>query len=187
MDKLIKQMEVIMKELERSISLMNVGECEQILQALYNTKRIFLAGSGRSGLAIRAFANRLLHLGKTVYIVGDITTPSIQAEDILFIGSGSGETAGLIVNAKKAKQSGAKVILNTTNSQSTLGKLADYMLLINVDNKETDTDLMESSIQPMGSAFEQLSLLLYDAIVLEWVATFNETYDDMKLRHANLE
>ncbi|MFK4305249.1 D-arabinose 5-phosphate isomerase GutQ [Paenibacillus sp. RC254] len=61
------------------------------------------------------------------------------------------------------------------------------MLLINVDNKETDTDLMESSIQPMGSAFEQLSLLLYDAIVLEWVANFNETYDDMKLRHANLE
>ncbi len=68
-----------------------------------------------------------------------------------------------------------------------MGKLADYMLLINVDNKETDTDLMESSIQPMGSAFEQLSLLLYDAIVLEWVANFNETYDDMKLRHANLE
>lgn len=46
MDKLIKQMEVIMKELERSISLMNVGESEQILQVLYNTKRIFLAGSG---------------------------------------------------------------------------------------------------------------------------------------------
>ncbi|OBZ16171.1 hypothetical protein A8L34_27470 [Bacillus sp. FJAT-27264] len=187
MNTLAKQMEVILSELETGTTLMNVAESEQVLNALYHTKRIFLAGSGRSGLAIRAFANRLLHLGKTVYMVGDITTPSIQAGDVLFIGSGSGETAGIIVNAKKAKQSGATVILNTTNSQSTLGKLADYLLVIKVDNKETDTNAMESSVQPMGSAFEQLSLLLYDAIVLEWAASFNVTHDDMKLRHANLE
>jgi 6-phospho-3-hexuloisomerase len=187
MAKLMRQMEAVMKELDNGISLMDVGESAEILQSLNNAKRIFLAGSGRSGLAIRAFANRLMHLGKTVYVVGDITTPSIGAGDILFIGSGSGETTGLIVNAKKAKQLGAMVILNTTNPQSTLGKLADYKLVIKAANKDMDTNQKESSIQPMGSTFEQLSFLLYDAIVLEWIATFNQTFDCMKARHANLE
>lgn len=184
---LIRQMEAIMKELDNGISLMDVGESTEILECLNNAKRIFLAGSGRSGLAIRAFANRLMHLGKTVYLVGEITTPSIGAGDILFIGSGSGETASLIVNAKKAKQLGAMVILNTTNPQSTLGKLADFKFIINAVNKETETVQKESSIQPMGSTFEQLSFLLYDAIVLEWIATFNQTHEYMKVRHANLE
>ncbi|MDK2919941.1 MAG: 6-phospho-3-hexuloisomerase [Candidatus Petromonas sp.] len=150
MDKLIRQMEAIMKELDNGISLIDAQESEEIIQAMNNAKRIFLAGSGRSGLVIRAFANRLMHLGNTVYVVGDITTPSIGEEDILFIGSGSGETAGLIVNAKKAKQLGATVILNTTNPQSTLGKLADFKLIINAANKETEMMQKKSSIQPMG-------------------------------------
>lgn len=183
MDKLTGQMDTIMKELDNSISLMDVRESEGIIQHLYNAKRIFLAGSGRSGLAIRAFANRLIHLGKTVFIVGDITTPSIEAGDVLLIGSGSGETSGLIVNAKKAKELGAVVILNTTNPKSSLGEIADYKLVINAANKETEVP----SLQPMGSTFEQLSLLLYDAIVLEWIETFNQTHEQMKARHANLE
>ncbi|KMY49741.1 hypothetical protein [Peribacillus loiseleuriae] len=61
MDKLTKQLEAVMKELENSIPLMDVGESEEILKNLYSAKRIFVAGSGRSGLAIRAFANRLMH------------------------------------------------------------------------------------------------------------------------------
>jgi len=65
-----------------------------------------------------------------------------------------------------------------------LGTLADYKLVIRAANKETGK---ESSIQPMGSTFEQLSFLLYDAIILEWVVTFNQTFDSMKARHANLE
>lgn len=183
----MKQMAAIMKELDHSVSLMHIGDSEEILQTLNHAERIFLAGSGRSGLAIRAFANRLVHLGKTVYVVGDVTTPSIGAGDVLFIGSGSGETASLIVNANKAKQLGAKVILNTTNPKSTISKLADFKLVINVMNKEAETEEKEPSIQPMGSTFEQLSFILYDAIILEWIETFNQTFDNMKARHANLE
>ncbi|MBS4210472.1 6-phospho-3-hexuloisomerase [Bacillus sp. FJAT-50079] len=182
MSKLMKQLEAIMKELEAGLSLMDVSESEEVLQTLKNADRIFLAGAGRSGLAIRAFANRLLHLGKTVYMVGDITTPSIGANDVLFIGSGSGETSSLVVNAEKAKQLGAKVILNTTNPQSTLGKIADCKLVIKAANKDNG-----SSIQPMGAAFEQLSFLVYDAIILQWITAFDVAFDSMRARHANLE
>jgi 6-phospho-3-hexuloisomerase len=184
---IMKRLQVIRDEIDHGISLIQPDDEKEMLDALHRSGRIFLAGSGRSGLAVRAFANRLVHLGKTVHVVGDITTPSIQAGDVLFIGSGSGETSGLILYAQKAKQAGAKVILNTTNPLSTLGKLADHVLVIRTDNKSTDSASMSTSVQPMGTLFEQLSLLLYDAIVLEWMSAYRVDFNAMKARHANLE
>ena len=49
-----------------------------------------------------------MHLGYTVYFVGEPTTPSIQEGDLLILGSGSGNTASLVSNAKKAKDQGSK-------------------------------------------------------------------------------
>ena len=44
-----------------------------------------------------------------------------------------------------------------------------------------------TSIQPMGSAFEQMSFLTYDALVLELMDALGETTDTMFPRHADLE
>jgi D-arabinose 5-phosphate isomerase GutQ len=41
-------------------------------------KRIFVAGAGRSSFAARAFSNRLMHLGFSVWFVGEPTTPSLS-------------------------------------------------------------------------------------------------------------
>jgi 6-phospho-3-hexuloisomerase len=79
------------------------------------------------------------------------------------------------------------LILNTTKPESTLGRLADYKFVIKVDNKDLAVEQRGFSAQPMGSAFEQLSLLLYDAMILAWVRNFHLNYDLMRERHANLE
>ena len=52
---------------------------------------------------------RLMHMGKQVYVVGEIVTPSIQQGDLLLIVSGSGETESLVAMAKKAKRLGATI------------------------------------------------------------------------------
>ena len=49
-------------------------QVDQMTAAIQSADHIFLAGAGRSGLMIRGFANRLLHLGYSVSIVGEITT-----------------------------------------------------------------------------------------------------------------
>ena len=72
------------------------------------SSRIFVAGAGRSGLCMRAFGMRLMHLGKTVYVVGETTTPSIAATDLLILGSGSGRTASLLAMAEQAQRRGAQ-------------------------------------------------------------------------------
>ena len=45
--------------------------------------RIFLIGVGREGMATRAFAMRLMHMGKEIHWIWDDTTPSIGEGDLL--------------------------------------------------------------------------------------------------------
>lgn len=76
-----------------------------------------------------------------------------------------------------AKNNGVFIALITTTPDSTLATLADYVLIIPAGH----------SAQPMGSLFEQASLLTYDSIVLSLMANLNETSQTMKERHADIE
>lgn len=183
MTKTSRYMEEILSEINQSVSEIDFNHTTEIIETLYNCERIFLTGAGRSGLAIRSFGNRLMHLGNSVHLVGDVSTPSIQQEDVLVISSGSGETESLVIQAEKAKKQGAKVILFTTNQNSRLGKAADKMVIVKAADKDSDV----TTLQPMGSLFEQVSLLLFDAIVLEWKELYQTSYETMKKRHANME
>lgn len=156
---------------------------DQILQA----NHVFLAGSGRSGVAIHGFANRLMHLGKSVSLVGDISSPHSQPGDLLIVGSGSGETESLVALAHKAKRSDVRIGLITMDATSTIGRLADAVVVLPGVSPKLQGAAQVTSIQPMGSAFEQISFLTYDAIILELMQRTGQTTDTMFPRHADLE
>ena len=69
--------------------------------------------------------------------------------------------------------------------QSTLGKMADGMIILPGDSKGNNEE--KHSIQPMGSQFEQMSFLIFDAIVLKLMENWNQTSEQMFMRHADLE
>ncbi|MFM9745481.1 SIS domain-containing protein, partial [Streptomyces brasiliscabiei] len=94
------------------------------------TNRIFLTGSGRSGLALKAFEMRLSQLGKSVFFIGDTNTPAIDSEDLLIVASSSGETSQLINYADISKNIGSKIWLWSTNSNNTIYEKADYFTLL---------------------------------------------------------
>ncbi|PMC58976.1 6-phospho-3-hexuloisomerase [Dolosicoccus paucivorans] len=158
-------------------------QIKEMISAIKKSNHIFLSGAGRSGLMIRSFANRLLHLGYSVSIVGEISSPHTKPNDLLILGSGSGETAGLIHQVHVAKKNNVKVGIFTATPKSTLGEMADYVVEIPTQTKLSVGD----SLQPMGSLFEQTSLLVYDAIVLKLMTLMGETSSAMKQRHADLE
>ena len=59
---------------------------------LTSAKRVFFVGVGRVLLSLEAIAKRYAHLGIDTVIVGQITEPAITKDDVLVVGSGSGET-----------------------------------------------------------------------------------------------
>jgi 6-phospho-3-hexuloisomerase len=167
-----------------------VGEesLERAVSLICPAARIFLAGTGRSGLAVRAFTMRLMHMGKTAHMVGDTTTPAICAGDLLIIGSGSGRTASLLAAARKARDLDVTVLLFTIDDGSPIAELANCVVRIGAPSpKATAAPGEARSVQPMGSLFEQTLFLLFDALVLALMRVEHITADAMFSRHANLE
>ncbi|MEK3784948.1 6-phospho-3-hexuloisomerase [Paenibacillus sp. FSL K6-1230] len=176
----------IISELETAPGLLKDGAAEPLVEALLGAKRIFCAGAGRSGFMMRSLAMRLMHAGQQAYVVGETTTPGIGAGDLLLIGSGSGETAGLAAMANKAKALGASVALLTTAPNSRIGEMADIAIQLPGAPKDNN-DSSSVTIQPMGSLFEQSLLLCGDALILRIMELTHQTGQGMYGMHANLE
>lgn len=147
--------------------------------------RVFVAGAGRSGLVLRMFAMRLMHLGLNVHVAGDTTTPAISSGDLLLVASGSGTTSGVVKAAETAAKSGARIAAFTTNADSPLAGLADALVIIPAAQK---TDHGSSvSRQYAGSLFEQVLFLATEAVFQSLWDNTDVQAEDLWLRHANLE
>lgn len=177
----------ITKELEATLGSINEEQTVQLVDCIQQAKRIFIAGRGRSGLMVNCFAMRLMHMGKKVFVVGEIVTPSIEKGDLLLIASGSGETGSLVSMAKKCKEIGARLATVTIFPEATIGRLADVVIRISAPTAKSDQKANIESIQPMGSLFEQSVLLYLDYVVLRLMEVNNTTSEIMFRLHANLE
>jgi 6-phospho-3-hexuloisomerase len=177
----------VVSELDRTLSAISPQDAEHLVDRILSARQIFLAGAGRSGLAVRAFAMRLMHMGLGAYVVGEIVTPGMRADDLLVIGSGSGATASLVAMAEKAKKIGANVALATIFPHSRIGRLADAIVKIPAPTPKGEETPQFASVQPMGSLFEQSLLIFFDIIVMRLMEKKGLDAKTMFERHANLE
>ena len=152
---------------------------------LGSADRVFVLGAGRSGLALRMTAMRLMHLGLVVHVVGDVTTPAITATDALLAASGSGSTAGILRAAETAHAAGATVLVLTTAPHSPLADLADVTVVIPAAQKQDHDGTL--SAQYSGGLFEQSVLLVGDAVFHSLWQASGATAAELWPRHANLE
>ena len=170
----------VLKKIEES-------QTETLLDAVCGAKKVYVYGVGRSLLMLRGLAMRLMHAGLESYVVGDTTTPAFEKEDILILASGSGETAGLINTAKRAKQIGGKVALITASPRSALGRMSDILIEIPVCVEQCVNESDKEQILPGGSLFEQCTLVLGDAAFLSLARREGIPRERLFARHANLE
>ena len=158
--------EQVLTELAATVRLVSNESLAQAIVLMDDAPRIFLAGAGRSGLCMRALGMRLMHLGKTVYVVSETTTPGITAEDLLIIGSGSGRTAGLLTVAEQARRQDAKILLFTTNMSSPLSEIVDHQVIIPAPSLNMADQEGLLSVQPMGTLFEQSLTVVGGSLIL---------------------
>jgi 6-phospho-3-hexuloisomerase len=178
----------VLTEITTSVSQVSIDSLTQAQTMMTGSKRIFLAGAGRSGLCMRSLGMRLMHLGKSAYVVGETSTPSIQAGDLLILGSGSGRTDSLLIYAQKARNQDADILLFTTDWGSPLAELSHHLVLVPAPSyQQPQTKCSFNSLQPLGSLFEQSLLILCDCLTLGLMESMAVGVDFMKTRHANLE
>ena len=178
---------VIVEELRQVLSAVDAEACERLASAILGAGKVLVAGAGRSGLAARAFAMRLMHMGFDAYVVGETVTPNLEPGDLFLIASGSGETGSLVVMSEKARRIGATLATVTVNPEGTVAKRSDIVVRIPAPTPKAPGAKGLRSVQPMGSLFEQALLLVLDAVILRLMERRGLDSDTMFTRHANLE
>lgn len=182
-------------ELKEVVENVCWDNAEQMENEIQRANRIFITAAGRSLLAMKFFAMRLMQLGYTAYLVGEVCTPSIQENDLLIVGSGSGETQSICTICKKAKEKGAIVALFTKKEMSAISQIADCVIVLN-----TNPSIMEGALEPCGwiendyksircsgNPFEQSIVIVSDAIICDLMQKTNRGVKQIQKLHANLE
>jgi len=196
METMKTSIKAILDNIESAQDYLDEEAIEKFEEIIINSKNIFVTGAGRSGLAAKAFAMRLMHLGLSAYVVGETISPAIYEDDCIIAISGSGETNTIVSAAKIAKNRGSKVLALTSYPESTLGQLCDsYILVKGRTKKEVDDENYikrqihgnYTSLTPLGTAFELTTLVFLDAIVSELMEKMHQTESDLKARHTVLE
>ncbi|MBQ9057862.1 MAG: 6-phospho-3-hexuloisomerase [Atopobiaceae bacterium] len=177
----------IIGELSQTLGSVDSESARAFCDVLLSADEVFCAGAGRSGFQVKGFAMRLMHMGIRSYVVGETCTPNIGPDGVLVIISGSGETASLVNHARKAKELGAKLLLVTIDPESTIAQLADAVVSISAPSPKASVEASITTIQPMGSLFEQSAGLFLDYIVVMAMKRQGMSSDEMFGRHANLE
>ncbi len=193
---MISAIEAIIDNIHDAEEYLIEEDIANFIEIITTADNIFVTGAGRSGLAAKAFAMRLMHLGLSSYVVGETISPAINAGDCILAISGSGETNTIVTAAKISKKRGAKVLALTSYPESSLGQLADGIIHVKGRTKvEVDDENYlkrqikgnYTSLTPLGTAFELTSLVFLDGLVSELMEAMGKTEEDLKNMHTVLE
>jgi 6-phospho 3-hexuloisomerase len=193
---LLLSMRQIIDHLGEVIDQLDIEATKAMLQKIMEGERIFVMGAGRSGLVAKAFAMRLMHLGFTVYVVGETTTPAVRPGDVAVAISGSGETRSIADLGKIVKGIGSTLVTVTSKKESTLGRISDIVVVLPSKTK-IDPDaggcLEENmlggykNLPPLGTSFEITSLIFLDSLVAQLISLTGASEAELKSRHTNIE
>ncbi|APX71814.1 6-phospho-3-hexuloisomerase [Companilactobacillus allii] len=174
----------IMQEVNEVMNMVDEDQIDSAEKLIQKDKRIFVLGAGRSGLMAKGFAMRLMHIGYTVYVIGETITPSVQSGDVLVSVSGSGKTSSILELTQKAKEDGVAIVALTSNADSPLGQLGDSTIVVPGATKGGDG---VKSIQLLSTLFDQSVHITLDTLCLKLSRRDHTSNSSAKSAHSNME
>ena len=164
------------KEIDRVLGGVDEKDTKKLVGFIVGAKRIFVTGSGRSGLVAEAFVMRLEQLGLKSCVIGD---SEVKKGDVVIVISGSGKTKATNKIVKDVKK--ARICLITANKESEIAKMAELVIQI-----KAKTKVSGKSIEPLGSLFEQAVFVYLDSIVILLMKKLGKTEKSMRKRHSKV-
>lgn len=70
----------ILNEVSETLLAVNISQVESVVKRICRSGRVFCNGLGRSSLAMRGFAMRLMHLGFPGFMIGETTVPTFEKD-----------------------------------------------------------------------------------------------------------
>ncbi|MEM0344200.1 MAG: SIS domain-containing protein [Thermoplasmata archaeon] len=157
----------------------DIENTDKFVDLLIGSRKIFLYGVGRSGLIAKAFAIRLVQMGLEVFFVGETITPIVEEGNLVVIVSYTGETMSAIQTANIVRRVGAKVVSITAHPHSKLAAASNLVIEIHPPKDED-----RKRLAPLGTLFEDATLIYLDSVVAELMERLGQSEGSMRRRHA---
>jgi len=156
--------------LNKIIGKLDEKQLEKFVEKVDKAKRVYVLGTGRSGLVAKNLAMRLVRLKKKTFVIGETVNPAINKGDLVVVVSGSGETGSVLSAVKVARVKGAEIFSLTAVENSPLVKLSHNAVLIKAEipkrlgNQYQLRELIGvPERSPVKSLFEVCALIFLEA------------------------
>jgi 6-phospho-3-hexuloisomerase len=173
-------------ELSVAVNQIAEADIDLLVDRISDAHHVSVFGCGREGLQIRGFAMRLFHLGRSVSVVGDMSTPPIGPGDLFLVTAGPGMLPTALALAGVARTAGARVMCITADPEGAVPRKSDDVLVLPAQTMATDQGDDTSSL-PMGSVYEGGLFLLFEIAVLKLKHKLGVSDETMRANHTNLE
>jgi len=138
-----------------------------------------------------------MNLGFNVYFLGETITPAAGKGDLLIAISGTGSTKIVLTAGNAAKEIGSTIVAVTSFPESPLGQIANHVVTLKGRTKmgwPREEDYLarqltgeRQPLTPLGSIFENNSMVFLDSLIVELMHRLGTTEEDLKRRHATIE
>ena len=173
-----QSVDYILKSIEKTLEE-EAEDTTKFVDHIIDSKKVFIYGVGRSGLIAKAFAIRLVQMGLEVFFIGETITPIVEEGDLVVIVSYTGETMSAIQTANIVRRVGAKVVTITANDHSKLSGASNIVIMIHPPKDED-----RKRLAPLGTLFEDATLIYLDGIVALLMEKLGQSEGSMRRRHA---
>ena len=184
---MMKRLAEASSDLVRVLGGVRASQVRAFEEEVLDAQRIFVTGLGRTGLMMRGFAMRMMHLGRRAYHVGDVITPAIRKGDLLVIGSRTGRSPVLSFFIDIAHKVEGRVAVVTANPSSRVARAADVVLTIDDRGVVRGRKRRNEPYLPLGSLYEQAVLLVLDQVVVDLMEDLQLTEADLARIHTRFE
>ncbi len=179
-DRLKEGITYILDSIELSLGELDFDNIDRAVEILTSSDRVFIYGSGRSGLVGRNFAMRLMQLGLNSFFIGETITPAVQDGDCVFFVSKTGKTQTAIQAARivEDRVPGAEIIVLTASPDSKLASFGDINIILEIVEEED-----KQKFAPLGTIFEDTAMIFLDSLVALLMEELEEDVENMRYRH----
>ena len=155
-------------EAQYVIENISIGAVLNVIDAIKESKRIYVLARGLSEYVGKEFSFKLQLLGFNSVFLDDpnimqIVSCDLKSDDCVFIFSLNGSTQELIISAQNAKSCGSKIVSICSREDTKLVNFSDYFLLGYTQKNKSIVKYEVAS---------RISLSIIARIIIDYLATY---------------
>ena len=173
---------MVLRELSRALSAVREEQIEELIGRVDAAPRVFFDAPLRERLLLSCYAMRVHHMGKPVYVAGEVTAPEPARGDALVFSCGNGADETALFCMERARRRGVCVMaLTSVPEASAVRERCDAAFYL------PGMERGYGSEQQRGLLYGQCLLVALDYAVYKTMRKHGWREEDLSARHTNME